>query len=243
MRNILMAIIASLICINVWGQEKKNAIKILPMSFPLNSASFEYERMLNEKNAVEFGIGFPMNRSFVDKFGMTWSEDENITNDELGIFTLRAAYRHYTGKSMLPKGFYIAPYIKYQGTSASADNVREISDDLGNSSYNENYDAKIHTFGAGCQLGYQFLISKTVTLDLFFFGLEAGLGKVDGNVYVSDTEQVDDIYNDVMDVVDDLPSIWKNKIDVSTDSHNVYIKGKNIFYPMYRGGISLGIAF
>ncbi len=243
MKAILSILVFSLICMGIRGQEKKNTIKILPISLPLNSAVVEYERMLNEKNALEFGIGFPIKSTFVDKFGMTWSEDENISNDELGIFSLRAAYRHYTGASMLPKGFYIAPYIKYQGISASADNVREITDDLGNSSYNENYDAKIHTIGAGCQLGYQFLISKTVTLDLFFFGLEAGLGKVDAHIYISEPEQVDDIYNDMMDVVDDLPSMWGNKIDVSSDSHNVYIKGKSLFYPMYRGGISLGIAF
>lgn len=243
MKTILFMLIFSLTCLGTWSQEKKNAIKILPMSLPLNSAAFEYERMLNEKNAIEFGIGFPMNRTFVDKFGMTWSEDENITNDELGIFSLRAAYRHYTGKSMLPKGFYLAPYIKYQGISGAADNVREIVDDLGNSSYNENYDAKIHSIGAGLQLGYQFLISKTVTLDLFFLGLEAGLGKVDANIYVSDPEQVDDIYHDVMDVVEDLPSMWESKVNVSSDSHNVHIKGKSLFYPMYRGGISLGIAF
>ena len=228
---------------NVWGQEKKNAVKILPLSLPLNSAVFEYERMLNEKNAVEFGIGLPLKRTFVNKFGMSWSEDENISNDKLDIFSLRAAYRHYTGKSMLPKGFYIAPYIRYQNISASADNVRTIEDDLGNSSYNEDYDAKIHTIGAGCQLGYQFLISKTITLDLFFFGLEAGLGKVDADIYISDPEQVDDIYNDVSDAINDFPSMWGNKIDVTSDNDNVYIKGKNLFYPMYRGGISLGIAF
>lgn len=225
------------------GQEKKNALKILPQSFCLNSAGFEYERMLNKKNAVEFGVGIPLQRTFANKFGVNWSEDENISNDKLGIFSLRAAYRHYTGKSMLPKGFYIAPYINYRGISGSADNVRVIEDDLGNSSYNENYDTKINTIGAGCQLGYQFLISKTVTLDLFFFGLEAGLGKVDAGIYVSDPEQVDDIYNDARDAIDDLPSFWRNKIDVTSDNNNVYIKGKNLFYPMYRGGISLGIAF
>ncbi len=226
-----------------WGQEKQNAIKVLPLSFPVNSAVFEYERMLNEKNAVEFGIGIPMNRTFVDKFGMDWSEDENISNDKLGIFSLRAAYRHYTGQSMLPQGFYIAPFIRYQGISGDADNRRTIEDDLGNSTYDENYSAKIKTIGAGFQLGYQFLISKTVTLDVFFFGLEAGLAKVDADIYISDPDQVDDIFNDVKDAVDDLPSMWGNKIDVTSSNDYVYIKGKNLFYPMYRGGISLGIAF
>ena len=227
----------------VWSQEKKNAVKILPLSLPLNSAVLEYEYMLNEKNAVEFGIGIPIQRAFVNKFGMDWSEDENISNDDLGIFSLRAAYRHYTGKSGLPKGFYIAPYIRYQGISASADNRRTVDEDFGSFTYDENYDVKIHNMGAGLQLGYQFLISETITLDLFFFGLEAGMGNVDANIYISEQDQVDDIYNDVMDVINDLPSMWGDKIDVSAGNNNVSIKGNNIIYPMYRGGISLGIAF
>jgi len=243
MKTVCLIIVFSLACTLARGQEKVNAVKVLPLSFPLNSAAFEYERMLNEKNAVEFGIGIPIRRTFVEKFGMDWSDDEMISDDELGIFSLRAAYRHYTGQSMLPKGFYVAPFIRYQGISASADNLREIEDDLGNSTYNEDYSAKIKTIGVGCQLGYQFLISKTVTLDLFFFGIETGLGKVDADIYISDPEQVDDIYNDVKDVVDDLPSFWKKRIDVTSSSDYVYIKGKNLFYPMYRGGFSLGIAF
>lgn len=243
MKTVLFVIILSLTAINIWGQEKKNAIKFSAMSLPLNSVVFEYERMLNEKNAVEFGLGIPTNQSFVDKFGMNWSEDENISNDKFGIFSLRAAYRHYTGQSMLPKGFYIAPYIKYQGISAAADNKRTVEDDLGNFTYDENYDTKINTISAGFQLGYQFLISKTVTLDVFFLGLEAGLGKVDADLYVSEPGQVDDIYNDIKEAIDDIPSFWGNKIDVTSDTNNIYIKGKNLFYPMYRGGISLGIAF
>jgi len=243
MKSTFLIVILTLTSLLVWSQEKKNAIKFLPLSLPVNSAVFEYERMLNEKNAFEFGIGIPLKQSFVDKFGMNWSTDENISNDEFGIFSLRAAYRHYTGKSMLPKGFYISPYLKYQGVSTSADNIRTIDDDLGNSSYNENYDVKINTFSAGFQLGYQFLISKTVTLDFFFFGLEAGLAKVDANIYISDPEQVDDIYNDVSEAVDNIPSFWGSKIDVSSGNNNVSIQGKNLFYPMYRGGISLGIAF
>ena len=243
MKKGLFIFILSLSCMFAKGQELKNVIKFSPLSLPLNSAVFEYERMLNEKNALEFGLGIPVSRTFVTKFGMDWNEGENITNDKLGIFSLRAAYRHYTGKSLLPKGFYIAPYLKYQGISAAADNKRDLEDNTGFSTYDENYDTKINTFSAGFQLGYQFLISNTVTLDLFFFGLEAGLGKVDADIYISDPDQVDDIFNDVQDAVDDLPSIWGKRIDVTSDNNYVYVKGKNLFYPMYRGGISLGIAF
>jgi len=181
-------------------------------------------------------------RTFVNKFGMDLSADDNISNDKLSVFSFRTAYRHYTGKSMLPKGFYIAPYIRYVGVSGSVD-METFENDPESTSFNENFDMKINTLGAGCQLGYQFLISKTVTLDLFFFGLEAGWGKVDANIDISDREQVDDIYNELRDAVNDLPTMWGNKIDVSSGVSNVSINGKKLFYPMYRGGISLGIAF
>jgi hypothetical protein len=232
-----------LLGLNLHAQDQKNALKFLPVNLALNGVSFEYERMINTKNSLELGLCVPTNRTFVNKFSMDWSDDEEISNDELGTFSIRFAYRHYTGKSMLPKGFYLAPYLHFQSLNAKADNIRTMDDDIGRISYNENYDAKVSSFGLGCQLGYQFLIAKKVTLDLYFLGLEGGIGRVDATVYVSNDEQVSVTENDINDAIDDFPSFLRKKIDVSTSGNNIKIKANNILHPWVRGGISLGIAF
>ena len=243
MKKIFIAVIAILLCISSNAHELQNAVKILPLNLPLNTLSLEYERMLNEKNSVEFGIGIPLKRTFVNKFGMDWAEEENISSDDFGVFNLRAGYRHYTGKSMLPKGFYVAPYLKLLSMTASADNVRHVTDTEVPYSYDENYDVKAHTFSIGCQLGYQFLISERMTIDLFFFGLEAGLGSIDGTVYSSNLEEAGNIQEDIQQEVDDLPNFLRKRIKVGQDENYVHIEGKNIIHPWYRGGFSLGVAF
>jgi len=243
MKNFLLFLIVTLFCIHSQAQELKNVIKLLPMNLPLTSLAMEYERMIDPKNSVEFGIGIPLKSSFVNKFGMTWSESEHISSNHLGIFSMRGAYRHYTGKSMLPKGFYVAPFLKFQNVSAAADNVRFVTDTEIPYSYSEDYDVKINTISIGCQLGYQFLISKTISLDLFFFGLEGGLGKVNAHITTNNAEETANIQQDIQDTVDDFPSMWKNNIDVSSQGYVVSIVGKKLFYPWYRGGFSLGVAF
>ncbi|HSQ85549.1 MAG TPA: hypothetical protein VLM43_12590, partial [Desulfobacterales bacterium] len=90
---------------------------------------------------------------------------------------------------------------------------------------------------------YQFLISKTVTLDLFFFGLEAGLGNVDGSVHSADPGKVAEIRDNIQEGIDDIPSMWGDKIDVTSSGNDVKIEGKSLFTPLYRGGFSLGVAF
>jgi hypothetical protein len=243
MQKIFFLLVLGLLFMSGNAQDRKNIFKFLPVNLTLNSLSFEYERMINPKNSFELGLGIPMNQTFVNKFSMDWSKDEEISDDELGIFSLRAAFKHYTGKSTEPKGFYYSPYLKYQTVSASAHNVRTINDDVGSFSYDEDYDAKINTFGVGFQLGYQFLIAKMVTLDLYFMGLEAGIASVNATIKSSDLEQVNSIESDVRDAVDDLPSFMSKKIDVTSGGNSVEVKGKNLFYPWVRGGISIGIAF
>lgn len=252
MKNSLLIFALALFCLNGMAQDetiseelnRKNVIKILPINYVLNSYSLEYERMINPKNSFEFGIGLPSNQSMTDKYSyIDWSEDDQFTNDKLKILSLRAAYRHYTGKSNLPKGFYMAPFLKYQNVEATANRRHTEVEPEETIITNENYDFKINTFSLGFQIGYQFLIAKRVTLDLYFPGLEFGLGKVDATIKSDDFEAIGDIENDVNDAIDDLPSFVGDKIKVTSTSNSVNFKGSSIPYPWLRGGFSIGIAF
>lgn len=243
MKKVFILFILGLLSISGNAQDRKNSVKFLPVNLPINSLSFAYERMVNPKNSFELGLGIPLNQTFVNKFSMDWSKNENISNDKLGILSIRAAYKHYTGKSGEPKGFYYSPYLKYQAISGSAHNVRTIEDDLGSSSYDEDYNVDANTIGIGFQLGYQFLIAHRVTLDLYFLGLEAGIANFTGAVKSSDLEQVDNIESDIQDAIDDFPDFLRKKIDVSSNGNTVKVKGNNIAYPWVRGGISIGIIF
>jgi hypothetical protein len=216
---------------------RKNVVKFLPMNLPMQSVSFEYERMIDPNYSLTIGIGIPVQGMMMGKNGI----DENLKMPAFSTMHIRAALRYYTGKNMLPKGFYIEPYLKYQQIKGNA--IYEGVNDL-NYTYNGNLDAKINTFNLGVQFGYQFLISKRVTIDLYFLGLEGGVanGRIT-STSLSNPSDADYIEAEFKKTIDDLPFFIRNWLDVTKENDQVFVKAKNMQYPWYRGGFSVGIAF
>jgi hypothetical protein len=238
------------------GAQRKTVIKYLPINSPLQSYSFEIERMLNGKNAVTLGVGIPNNSSIIGKYGI--KADENLKALELNTMHIRAAYRHYAGHSGLPRGFYIEPYLKYQlvkGTTTinidvDENNIQALKGAaLGVAQVNESFDGKldanITTLNAGFQLGAQFLIAKRVAIDFYFLGLEAGLANADikGTPTPSDPSKISEMKDKIQEGIDDLPGFLNKKITVTNDASSVTVKANQMPYPWLRGGISIGIAF
>jgi len=219
--------------------ESKNVVKFLPANLFFQSISFEYERMINAKNSLTLGIGLPNKKSLIGKYGIDAGSD--LKTAALGTMHVRAAYRHYTHNQMLPQGFYIEPNLKYQHITGNA-SITGV-DDLTDQSFSGNLEMKLNAVNLGFQLGYQFLIAKRVSLDLYFAGLEAGF--LSGNVTSTSNIPSDaiNIKSENEDAIADMPSFIGNKLTVTQSGNNVNVKAKSIPYPWFRGGISFGFAF
>ena len=219
--------------------ERNNVIKFLPVNLPFQSIAFEYERMINARNAFTLGFGIPTNQSIIGKYGMDASSD--LKEAKVGTMHIRAAYRHYTGKSGLPKGFYIEPFLKYQHISGTGKALYTV--DQANTTYTADLTAKLNTLNVGFQMGVQFLIAKRVTLDFYFLGLEGGLLSGNVNAKVVPSDNVSDMRNEIEKSINDLPSFLSNKLKVTSTSDAVNVKASSITYPWLRSGISIGVAF
>ena len=221
------------------GSDRKWVVKVsgLPITL-LNSYSFEIERMLNGKNAVTLGFGFPASRSIMGQYGIV-KDPEGLSEATFSSSHIRAAYRHYTGKSMLPKGFYIEPYLKWQQVKADA--IVNIDND--GVTTPSAMKADLHSFNAGFQMGVQFLIAKRVAIDFYFLGLEGGF--MSGNLTGTppDPNDIPNVRQDIEDAINDMPSYIKDKLTVTNTSTSVNVNAKSVPYPWYRGGINIGIAF
>jgi hypothetical protein len=220
--------------------ERKNVLKFLPVNLPFQSLSFEFERMINAKNSITLGIGLPNQKSIIGKYGIDGSSD--LKTAELGTMHLRAAYRHYTGKSMLPRGFYIEPYLKYQEIKGAA----SISgtDSQTNQPYTGDLNAKFNTMNVGLQFGAQFLIGKRISLDFYFLGLEAGMLTGDATAVTNAPTDAINIADDINKAKNDnLPAFIADKITVTQSGNQVNAKVSSVPYPWIRGGISIGFAF
>ena len=222
----------------------KNVVKFLPINLAFNSLSFELERKFSPKSSIILGIGIPTPKPFASKFNLS-SPDNVITKDEFGSMAIRVAYRHYSGHHVQPVGFYYSPYLKYQKFTSKANNYRTDNSGLNGATqhYNENYEVDANTMSFGFQIGWQFLIAKTVAIDFYPLGFEGGIGNVTATVTTTDTNLIQKVYDNVQQNINDLPSVLKGKITTSMNSNQVKVKGSSIPFPMLRSGLSIGIAF
>jgi len=217
---------------------RKNGLKFSLMNLPFRSVSFEYERMIDPNYSLILGVGLPYQGMISGKYGT--DNTSKLRNVELGTMHIRAALRYYYNFKMLPKGFYVEPYLKYQQIKGTANYV---SNDELNKIYKGDLVGKVNTINVGVQFGVQFLIAKMVTLDFYFIGLEGGLAN--GNITSTSVNAADaeKIETDFKDEVAGFPFFIENWVTVKRTNNQVFVDAKDLQYPWFRGGLSIGIAF
>ncbi len=197
--------------------------------------------MLNEKNSLNLNVGIPIGTSFNETLSKELVGDNySIDKATLSNFHIRGAYRHYTGKHVAPKGFYYEPSLKYQTLNPHISANGSVTIEERTEEGNVALDASISSFSAGFQIGYQFLIAERVTIDLGFFGLEAGMWKVKMDASSDNTALVDNFEQDITSAVEDLPF---GNPTVTREGDTFKVKTESIFLPMLRFNIGIGFAF
>jgi hypothetical protein len=236
MKKTIFSIICFLLIMatSLMAQEKKNVIKWHPLSLYSGSVGIGYERAINERNSFDVTVRIPfeqnLNASFTE---FIYPSDEySVSNSTTSTLGLRLAYRHYTGQQVAPKGFYLEPYVSYQKIKPGIE---------GNSGTKTGkLSGSFTSTSGGLQLGYQFLIKKTVTIDLYFLGLGAGVTKAE--LTGTTTGDISEYKQDIEDAIKDLPVIG-DKTTVNVENNAVKVKVDNIITPSFRAGISVGFAF
>lgn len=134
--------------------QNENVLKINVAGSILKSPEISYEMLVSNKTSVTFG------------FLYTWySPSETKVNG----WSFTPEFRFYIGSAGAPRGFFTAPFVKYQNF-----NVESLSNDKG----------KFTSIGAGLQGGYQWFLTSWLTLDGFFgIGYNIGSLNTDGPSY------------------------------------------------------------
>ena len=152
-----------------------------------------------------------------------------------GISTSLEYRFYFSGKAGL-RGFYLAPYARHFSQSMLFEDVIK--------EYALKVEGQLNTYGTGLQMGYQWIIRKTFTIDFFFIGSGIDFHEAEftysmdpepeGFDYSMVTPYVDDAFKDISFLYNNLEH------EVREDSHYTRIPVK---LPGFRAGISLGVAF
>ena len=116
--------------------QKKNAIKVNILSPVVRTGSFFYERALSDGASAQLGFFYT---------------GYKISDTKFSGFGITPEFRYYPAKNEDMKGFYLAPFLRYQNFKLTQD----ATDSKGT----------FTSFGGGVLIGGQFLFGNVVTLN------------------------------------------------------------------------------
>lgn len=218
--------------------EKHAGIKFAPAGIGFGKITFGGEYNFTPHSSVTFVAGAPFNKTQ----SVTYDDrDNDIT---LRTKSLMAGYRYYTGRKPM-RGFYLEPFLKYLKHEGKGLIYTDLQGQEAIFDTREQYEG----FGAGLQLGVQFLIARLVILDFYFLGPEANSAKVSTlSKDITDNlawsfADANEAEQDIRDALSDLPVIG-DKVDVRVNKDQKTVATDySGFMPGLRFGLSVGIRF
>ncbi|MFT4660883.1 MAG: hypothetical protein ACI8XB_001152 [Patiriisocius sp.] len=213
---------------------QENAVKLGISDFLYGGLHFNYEYVLSDNQSVALNVTTLIPRELPTFFFEEEVDDALEIINRVSGFAITPEYRFYTGNNGAPRGFYIAPYLRYSKYSV------EFSDKV----EGENYEVTggVSTFGGGVQFGAQWLVSDAFVIDLYFLGLGADRHNVFIE-YSSDDENTDyeQLANDIDEDLSDATIIGSR---FSTEHGDDFVRVEAPFvYLGLRAGLSIGYAF
>jgi len=232
--NFIALFVCACLSTNILSAQE-NAIKLGLFDLAYGGLHLNYEHVLSDNQSAALNVTFLIPR----KLPTFFYEDDGSGDfveirNRLSGFALTPEYRFYTGSNGAPRGFYIAPYLRYSRYAVE---------------FNDTYDGNnvastggVSTIGGGVQFGAQWLISDAVAIDFYFLGL----GVDRHNLFLefsSDDETVD--YGELAsDIESDLNGATIIGSKVTTEHGDDFVKANAPFvYPGFRAGLSIGYAF
>lgn len=128
--------------------QKKNVIKLNPLSAFVLHGNFSYERAITEKSSFQIG-------GLIGSIGIgTTNSGESLRYTGFGV---TPEFRFYLAGPGNMRGFYVAPHLllrNYNVSGTYVDNQGEFKS-----------TANLLSFGGGATLGYQFIFSDVFSLE------------------------------------------------------------------------------
>ena len=165
------------------AQAQKNVVKLNLTPLVITDITVQYERVLFKKFSVAMGIGYIPDRPLPGFFPTI----PTINNIKFSGYSLTPEIRIYPHLLKdAPRGFYLAPYLKYSKYNVAADfpwsykfsytdpNTgitadKTLSQDL-------NLKGSFSGIGGGLMIGKQWIIANHISLDWFIMGGHVGSG-------------------------------------------------------------------
>ncbi len=180
---------------------KKNVVRWNITPFLLwgnKNLEFGYERVITPNQSISLNLGY---REFPKIINLNLERLNIDTHDNRMGYSIVLDYRRYLKKrntKTAPDGLYVGPYIgsynySFENHAYTMENGI-VTGDL-------TINGKINVLNFGIQLGYQFVISNWVAIDLILIG--PGVGFYSGELTLDSDLSIDE-QNEYLQIIKDI---------------------------------------
>lgn len=169
----VMVLCASFFFSNVNAQEAEHVVKLNVAALGFRNISLQYEKPFHEKMSAGLGVRIQIPRVLPSIVGGT-EEGTGSIESRLTGYALTPEFRFYPGSKGAPKGFYIAPYLRYTNWKISTESTYI---DANNVTQNYDLTGKFTGIGGGLMIGMQWLVGDKFSIDWWIMGGHYGTAK------------------------------------------------------------------
>ncbi len=211
-----------------------------------------YERVLKDRMSGVVNVNFmPPGQPFVVRKMAEVVSDSAGASSSLGNlavsgFSIAPEVRFYLGGSNgAPRGFYLAPFLKYYTNKATYSFDLEYEDPAAANATQialVELEGKLSSFGFGGQIGWQWIIKDLVCIDWWLLGptvysSNMSLSFAFPNSGLSQSE-LEEVERELSENLDSAPIPLTSEVD----GPKITIAGKSLLAGI-RTGLSVGITF
>ncbi len=240
MKNFIYAILFSLICLPIMGQEdtsepiRNNEVKFMITDLINGSYMFGYERAFGKHIGVNLLVGYKGNNGLLRLSGL---DTDFIKTDELSYSGTRIIpeFRYYLKEKTngMTTGFYFGAYVTFINYNSDFKGLYTNED----GEFPFQYDATITTNSIGLMVGYKLALSKRFSLDFLIAGPGAGSYKFKLKEVIAAPPAFWFDLNEALELIS-LADLIDADFDFSPNNNN-----QSLTLPSFRYGITLGYSF
>jgi hypothetical protein len=251
------AILILIVLTNSWSQEMvdtskpgKNLVKFNFSGLFVGNYIAQYERVVGKRSSLAFTLsvapntGLPFKDALMEEFSDNEDAKAAIESTLYTKYNFTLEYRFYLSKGA-PKGFYLAPFLRYMNMELEQDYPFTPSD---GKQHVATVSSKFGAFGGGLMVGTQWTIKKHWAIDWWIIGGFYG-SQIDADFYGVDpigglsTSDQADLENDIESV--DIPgyTIDATVSPNTTGPTQVWVNMKGPYYGIRGAGLCLAYRF
>lgn len=233
------------------NENPKNVVKLNLPAIGFGNYSLQYERALGEKISAGLGLRFMPSKSLPSRF--TESDSSGmLTAMTIKGFGITPEFRFYPGSKGAPKGFYLAPYLRYGSFTMNTNYSSSYTDSSITPPVSKTstwpIEGKYTLMGGGLMIGMHWMIKNRVSIDWGILGLHAGTAKLSldvtssefANIPASDQKEMEDDLNDSFGGLPGTATLDVNNSGINIDWKPPFAGGVR---SLVAGWLTIGVAF